>query len=86
MRVGDPPVVIRPEDGQPVEAPVADAFPPVSGLFAVIDDALLRGAHRVDVEYDHETGTPLRLSIDYDEGLADEELLYWSTVPEPLGG
>lgn len=85
VRPGEEPLVIRPEDGRPVEPPVSRAFPSVPGLFSVIDDALRRGAYRVDVDYDSETGTPLRMSIDYDERLADEELLYWSTVPEPSG-
>lgn len=84
VRPGEEPTVIRPETGEALEPPVSDAFPSVQGLFALVDDALRRGAHRVDVEYDRSTGTPLRLSIDYDEQVADEELLYWSTVPEPL--
>lgn len=77
--------VIRPETGEALEMPLADAFPAVEGLFDIIDDALREGAYRVDVDYDRGTGTPLRMSIDYDQALADEELLYWSTVPE-VGG
>lgn len=85
VRPGEEPVVIRPETGEPVEAPLDRAFPSVQGFFALIDDALRRGAHRVEVDYDRRTGVPLRLSIDPDERVADEELLYWSTVPRPAG-
>lgn len=82
---GRAPVVIRPEDGRALEPPLSTAFPSVSGLFELVGDALDRGAHHVDVDYDHGTGVPLRIQIDYDERTADDELLYWSTVPEPLG-
>lgn len=84
VRPGEEPVVIRPEDGERLEPPLADAFPTVSGLFDLIDQALRRGAYRVDVDYDPTTGTPVRITIDDDERVADEELLYWSTVPEPI--
>lgn len=82
---GERQAVIRPETGEELEASLADAFPTVVGFFDIVDDALRRGAHRVDVDYDAATGTPVRVSIDYDERVADEELLYWSTLPEPLG-
>lgn len=85
VRRGREPVVIRPEDGRALEPPLSAAFPSVSGLFELVGDALDRGAHHVDVDYDHGTGVPLRIQIDYDQRTADDELLYWSTVPEPPG-
>lgn len=76
--------VVRPEDGMPVPEEYAGLFPSVEGLFSIIDDALREGAHRLDVEYDPTTGTPVRIDIDYIEAAADDEILYESTVPEPF--
>jgi hypothetical protein len=60
--------------GGPVPGGVADAFPSIEGLFALLADAYERDAHRVDVSYQAVTGAPLEIWIDYDEAVADEEV------------
>jgi len=49
-------------------------FPDVEGLFDVIQDAIDRDAHTIQVTYDQVTGVPVDLWIDYEEFTADEEL------------
>jgi hypothetical protein len=67
-----------------IDPEYVDLFPPVDGLFDIIDHALREGADRLDVDYDRRTGTPIRIDIDYMEGAADDEIRYESTIPEPL--
>ncbi len=62
------------ETGQPVPAALADAFPAVEGLFAILLSAFDGDAHEVRVSYDPETGVPVDFWIDYEEMMADEEL------------
>jgi Family of unknown function (DUF6174) len=61
-------------DGSDVPSAFASDFPAVEGLFDIIEDAIDRNAHRIDVTYDPETGVPLDFFIDYEENTADEEL------------
>jgi hypothetical protein len=69
------------EDGSPAEV----GFPTVDGLFDVLEEAVRRDAHRVDVTWDPETGVPVDLYVDYDENVADEETGYRVTeIPTPL--
>jgi hypothetical protein len=53
--------------------PAPERFLSIEGLFALIEDALVRGAARVEVSYDETYGYPVELFIDYDERMADEE-------------
>ncbi len=48
----------------------------VAALFDLLEDAYDRNAARVDVTFDDELGYPTSLYIDYDEGIADEEVGY----------
>jgi hypothetical protein len=48
----------------------------IDGLFAMLQEAADRKAHRIDVTYDGEFGYPRTASIDYDEHLADEEAYF----------
>lgn len=74
------------DGGRPVDPMYRDLFPSVEGLFAVIEDALARGAATVDVRFDAGSGVPLHVWIDYDEMMADEEQGFEATVPGPLAG
>jgi hypothetical protein len=51
----------------------ASAFPHVEELFAIIDDAIERRAHRLRVVYHPTLGYPSEISIDYRENVIDEE-------------
>jgi hypothetical protein len=70
--------VTRTENDTPV--PVDEAYPDVEGLFAVVDDALARRAHRLQVTYHPTLGYPTHISIDYEEYVADEELAYEASL------
>lgn len=61
------------EDGSPVEAPFAEAFPTVSGLFDLLAEAVETGADQISVTWDPVTGVPEQLFIDYQVNVADEE-------------
>lgn len=63
------------EDGRVVPEPFEDSFPDVEELFEVAADAVRR-AYRVDAEFDPDLGFPVRLSIDYAENVADDEIEY----------
>lgn len=73
------------EGGGPVDSDYESLFPTVEGLFAVLADALERDAVQIDVTWDPETGIPVDFFIDYDEGIADEELGFTVTeMPEAI--
>ena len=62
------------DDGQPVPLSYASSFPSAEELFDTIQDAIERGADEIDVEYDSSYGYPTSVYIDYNRGVADEEL------------
>jgi hypothetical protein len=62
------------DSGLAIDPSFADAYPDVFGLFAILDDAIDRGAFRLEVTYDPSTGVPVDFWIDYSEMVADEEL------------
>jgi hypothetical protein len=75
---------IRVTDGAVVEvrdaatgnpAPSSYAAPTVEELFALVQDAVDRGAARIEAQYDSVLGYPTRISVDYDLQVADEELM-----------
>jgi hypothetical protein len=73
-------------DGQPVQAVEVersgndDNIPTIEGLFEEIQRAIESNAFRVDVQYDAELGYPLSIYIDYEEFIADEELIISATL------
>lgn len=88
LRVDGPDVLSRVyvTGGGSVSEDLAPWFPAVDGLFDVIDDALDRDAHQIQVTWDDETGLPMELWIDYEVNIADEEQGYRIVeVPAPVG-
>jgi hypothetical protein len=71
-------------DGQPVQAVERsgnyDNIPTIDGLFEEIQRAIESNAFLVDVQYDDELGYPLSIYIDYDEFIADDELIISATL------
>lgn len=61
--------------GQPVPENVAESFPDVPGLFAIVDKASAE-AHDLEVEYDASYGFPTVISIDWNETHVDDEVVY----------
>jgi hypothetical protein len=59
---------------EPVAPALEDLYPSVDGLFEVLEEAMDRDAHRIEVTYDVGTGIPLDIWVDYAENVADEEL------------
>jgi hypothetical protein len=80
----DPTERVYVDTGDPVPMQAEDAFPSVDGLFAIIEDALDKDAHSVEVIYDPSTGVPLEIRIDYIELAIDEELGF-DVVEQPTG-
>jgi hypothetical protein len=66
-------------DGSPVEsiqrASVTTDIPTLDGLLEVIQDAINQNAFQINVEYDPKYAYPTSIFIDYDEMMADEELI-----------
>lgn len=63
------------EGGADVGPDFEGLFPDVEGLFEVAAEAARR-ADRVEAEFDPELGFPTRLTIDWEERAADEEVDY----------
>ena len=76
--------VVYSESGDPVPDRLVHLFPSVGGLFAILLDAVDRGAARVDVEWDAELGYPSSSFIDYEPAVADEELGFEVREVTPL--
>lgn len=68
--------VIVVSSGDPVTAPFADHFPDVPGLFDIVEDAIERDAHELEVRYDPTLGVPVHIEIDYEENTIDEEVTW----------
>jgi hypothetical protein len=62
------------ETEQPVGADIRSHLLTIDGVFARIQDAIDNGADAVTVQYDSESGLPASVAVDYDKGVADEEL------------
>jgi hypothetical protein len=62
------------ESDEPVAANLASLFPDVEGLYEVLLDAVDRDAAQIDVTWDSVAGLPSEFFIDYNVGIADEEL------------
>lgn len=73
------------EGGAEVRADLEPFFPDVEGLFDVAEEAVRR-ADRVEAEFDPELGHPVRLTIDWQENVADEEVDYRIERLTPLAG
>ena len=73
VTVEDGVVVSATREGETVPT---DRVLTVDALFDVLEDAYRRDAHRVEVTYDPTQGYPTTFFIDYDAGVADEELGY----------
>ena len=72
------------DGGAQVSAQLADLFPDIPGLFAIIADAIARNPFDMAVTYDPTTGVPVDVWIDYVQNIADEELGFRSTdLPAP---
>lgn len=53
--------------------PVSDRFIPIAGLFELLQDAVDRGAHSIDVNYDEQYAYPTTFLINYDDEIENEE-------------
>lgn len=73
------------EGGGEVRAEMVDLFPDVEGLFDVAAEAARR-ADRVEAEFDPILGHPVRLTIDWQRSVADEEVDYRIERLTPLSG
>jgi uncharacterized protein DUF6174 len=63
-------------NGAAVPSEYAELFPPVDGLFGVIETARRDGAARLDVSYDPTFGYPVRIAIDWHAVHVDDEVTY----------
>lgn len=61
--------------GEPVPVQ-ADWFPTVPGLFDIVEDAIERDAHALDVRYHDDLGVPMRIEIDYIGNAIDDEVTW----------
>ena len=63
-------------EGQPVDLEEV-RLPTIPDLLATIADALNQRADRLEVTYQMDYGVPVQVEIDYDFGLADEEITHF---------
>jgi hypothetical protein len=73
VEVRDGAIVSIQYNGEAVD-PERQQFYTVSGLFGLLEDAFDRNAEKVTVTYDEELGHPVEFYIDYNFGIADEEI------------
>lgn len=74
VRNGEKAATLIAATGEPLPYPIE--FPTVSGLFAIIEDALDRDAHELDVTYHPDLGYPVEIAIDYIENAVDDEVTW----------
>lgn len=73
VEVHDGAIVSVQYEGEAVD-PESQQFYTISGLFGLLEDAFDRNAEQVTVTYDAELGHPVEFYIDYNSGIADEEI------------
>ncbi len=76
--------VIAVATGTPVDPTFRFAYQTIDDLFDVIDEAMKRPADRLEVTYDEILGVPTFIYIDYDFGIADDEINYEAADVHPL--
>lgn len=74
------------ESGEALPADQRAWYPTVEGLFTFVEEAREANAARIDVRYDGVRGYPVRIWVDYDEGIADEEMGFEVQAFQPGGG
>ena len=62
------------EPGFTGEVPSPERFGPVGELFQFVQDAIERGSARIDAKFHPELGYPVKVFVDFDERLANEEM------------
>jgi hypothetical protein len=60
--------------GEPL--PFNQVYPDVPGLFDIVEDAIDRAAHELDVQYHAVLGYPAEIAIDYRQNVADDEVTW----------
>ena len=73
VRGGAVVAAIYADDGSPVGAATRGQILTVEGLFALLADAVDRGADQIDVTYDAALGYPRTIALDYHRSAADDE-------------
>jgi hypothetical protein len=68
--------VVDPSSGEAVAENLATGYPTVPELFDLIEDALDRDPHQLDVTYHEYYGYPLHITVDFEENVADDEFVY----------
>jgi hypothetical protein len=61
--------------GEPLSAVYAELYPDVPGLFAIVERAA-SDADDLDTTFDATYGFPSKISIDWDEIMVDDEVIY----------
>jgi hypothetical protein len=62
--------------GKPAEGKYFEKYDTIEELFIVIDEAFDREADKIEITYDDIKGFPTRISIDFIEQAADDEIAY----------
>jgi hypothetical protein len=64
------------DDGAAIPLTRAGEFPTIDRLFEIIAEVRARPKSTVTVQYDLDRGYPVNVALDYDAGMADDEMLY----------
>jgi hypothetical protein len=72
------------ETGEPVPQTWLQVYMTVDQLFALIEDAIDRSAHSLDIAYHAQYGYPTHIRIDYIENMIDEEMGFEASSLAPL--
>jgi hypothetical protein len=67
--------VIDPASGEPVAENLVSQYPTIPELFELIEDALDRDPHQLEVTYHDHFGYPTLMVVDYRENVADDEFV-----------
>lgn len=72
------------ETNQPIDNPDLTFYQSIDRLFEFIEEAIQKGADKIDVNYDKNLGYPISISIDYLEMAADDEVSFSATDLVPV--
>jgi hypothetical protein len=76
--------VVYADTRQPVPANMFREYRTIDGLFGVIQDAVNRGADKINVTYDPARGYPTNAAFDYEKDATDDEITFTVDSVEAL--
>lgn len=72
------------DTGEPLDPSYNDRFPPIPGVFGIIEDAMAGQSYSLVAEYDATYGYPVRIELDFTPATVSDNAQYFVSEFTPL--